>query len=93
MIKNLRILGIIEGISYLILLVIAMPMKYFMGLPLAVKFVGMTHGVLFVVYCSLLTLCMQRFKWSFGFGLYLFIATLIPFGTFVTDKKLNKLEP
>ena len=56
MIKNLRILGIIEGISYLILLVIAMPMKYFMGLPLAVKFVGMTHGVLFVVYCLLLAL-------------------------------------
>ena len=93
MIKNLRILGIIEGISYLILLVIAMPMKYVMCLPLAVKFVGMTHGVLFVVYCLLLALCMQRFKWSFGFGLYLFIATLIPFGTFVTDKKLNKLEP
>lgn len=92
MIKNLRILGNIEGISYLILLLIAMPMKYFMGLPLAVKYVGMAHGVLFVCYCLLLAFSMKQFRWKMGFGIYLFIATLIPLGTFVTDRKLKKLE-
>ncbi len=89
MIWNLRMLGNLEGVSYLILLCIAMPMKYFYDMPLAVKVVGMAHGVLFLAYCVLLSVCLKRFKWTFGFGLYLFAATLIPFGTFVTDRKLK----
>ena len=60
-------------------------------MPLAVRIVGMGHGVLFIAYCILLALCMRRFKWSIGFGIYLFVATLIPFGTFVTDRKLKLL--
>ena len=89
MIKNLRILGNIEGISYLILLGLAMPLKYYFGIPEAVKLVGMAHGVLFLAYCLLLALCMKKFVWKLGFGIYLFIATLIPFGTFITDRKLR----
>jgi len=89
MIKPLRILGNIEGVSYLLLLGVAMPMKYFFEMPMAVKIVGMTHGVLFVAYCVLLALCLKRFNWTLKFGAYLFIATLIPFGTFVTDRKLR----
>lgn len=92
MIKNLRILGNVEGISYLVLLGIAMPMKYLMEIPEAVKIVGMAHGVLFLAYCLQLLLCMKNFKWKFGFGAYLFVATLIPFGTFVTDRKLKNLS-
>ena len=89
MIKPLRILGNIEGVSYLLLLGVAMPMKYFFEMPMAVKIVGMTHGVLFVAYCVLLALSLKRFNWTLKFGAYLFIATLIPFGTFVTDRKLR----
>ena len=89
MIKILRILGNIEGVSYLLLLGVAMPLKYFYDIPEAVKVTGMAHGLLFVSYCLLLALCMGKFKWSFGFGAYLFVATLIPFGTFVTDRKLR----
>ena len=89
MIKPLRILGNIEGVSYLLLLGVAMPMKYYFEMPMAVKIVGMTHGVLFVAYCVLLALCLKRFNWTLKFGAYLFIATLIPFGTFVTDRKLR----
>ena len=89
MIWYLRILGNIEGVSYLLLLGIAMPMKYLLDMPMAVKVVGMAHGVLFLAYCLLLAICMKNFKWKFGFGLYLFISTLIPFGTFVTDRKLR----
>ena len=91
-IQTLRILGNIEGISYLLLLGIAMPMKYFFGIPMAVKIVGMAHGVLFLAYCILLVVQMRANKWNVLFGIYLFVATLIPFGTFVTDRKLAKLS-
>ena len=90
-IYSLRLLGNIEGISYLLLLGIAMPMKYFFGFPMAVKIVGMAHGVLFIAYCLLLALQMKANKWNLLFGIYLFVATLVPFGTFVTDRKLAKL--
>jgi integral membrane protein len=91
MIKILRILGNVEGVSYLLLLFIAMPLKYAYDMPMAVKITGMAHGVLFVAYCMVLALCMKKFRWKLGFGVYLFIATLIPFGTFVTDRKLKFL--
>ena len=91
-IQTLRILGNIEGISYLLLLGIAMPMKYFFGFPMAVKIVGMAHGVLFIAYCLLLALQMRANKWNLLFGIHLFVATLIPFGTFVTDRKLAKIS-
>ena len=91
MIKILRILGNIEGVSYLLLLFIAMPMKYAYDMPAAVKITGMAHGVLFVAYCLLLAVCMKKFTWTLKFGVYLFIATLILFGTFVTDRKIKLL--
>ena len=91
-IYSLRLLGNIEGISYLLLLGIAMPMKYFFGFPMAVKMVGMAHGVLFIAYCLLLALQMRANKWNLLFGVYLFVATLIPFGTFVTDRRLAKIS-
>ena len=90
MIQTLRLLGNVEGISYLLLLGVAMPMKYYFEMPMAVKITGMAHGVLFVAYCLVLALCMKNFNWTLKFGVYLFIATLIPFGTFVTDRKLRK---
>ena len=91
MIKILRILGNIEGVSYLLLLFIAMPLKYAYDMPAAVKITGMAHGVLFVAYCLLLAVCMKKFTWTLKFGIYLFIATLIPFGTFLTDRKFKLL--
>ena len=89
MIQTLRLLGNVEGISYLLLLGVAKPMKYYVEMPMAVKITGMAHGVLFVAYCLVLALCMKNFNWTLKFGVYLFIATLIPFGTFVTDRKLR----
>ena len=86
MIWYLRILGNIEGVSYLLLLGIAMPMKYLLDMPMAVKIVGMAHGVLFLAYCLLLAICMKNFKWKFGFGLYLFMP---PFPSVLSTVKLN----
>ena len=70
MIRTLRILGNVEGVSYLLLLGVAMPLKYAFGLPLAVKIVGMAHGVLFLAYCALLVPCLSENssgKWASAF--------------------------
>ena len=91
MLDKLRFLGNLEGVSYLLLLGIAMPLKYIWEYPMAVKVTGMAHGVLFVAYTILLLLSKFKFKWSLGFSFYLFVATLVPFGTFVTDRKLKSM--
>jgi integral membrane protein len=49
-IRRLRFVGFVEGVSYLVLLFIAMPLKYWAGMPLAVRVVGMLHGVLFILF-------------------------------------------
>jgi len=74
--------GHIEGVSYLVLLLIAMPLKYYANIPEAVKVVGYLHGILFITYCVLLALVMQKMKWKLGKGFLAFILSLIPFGTF-----------
>ncbi|MEM9691427.1 MAG: DUF3817 domain-containing protein [Myxococcota bacterium] len=88
--QKFRTVGIVEGISYLLLLGVAMPLKYVAGIPEAVKVVGWAHGVLFVAYCALLALAWRTLRWSFGKAVILFIASLIPFGTFVTDRRLKE---
>ena len=90
--KRFRTIGLIEGISYLVLLFVAMPLKYFYGMPEAVKVVGMTHGMLFIAYIVLLAMAVEKYNWNIRYALILFVASLIPFGTFYTDKKLKVLE-
>jgi len=90
--KRFRQIGFIEGISYLTLLFIAMPLKYGFDMPMAVKFVGMLHGVLFIAYVILLAMAASKYAWNLKYVGLLFLASLIPFGTFYTDKKLKALE-
>jgi integral membrane protein len=84
-----RAVSLIEGISYLILLFIAMPLKYFFDVPEAVRFAGMLHGVLFCLYCLTLAQVHFKNKWSIPFSIGAFIASLIPFGNFVLDRRLR----
>jgi len=88
-VQDLRIIGFAEGISYLLLLFVAMPLKYAAGLPLAVRIVGTLHGVLFILYvvAALRAACSR--KWPFLRLLEALIASLYPFGTFVFDRKLR----
>jgi integral membrane protein len=79
-------IGHIEGISYLVLLLIAMPLKYMAGIPMAVQVVGYLHGFLFISYCILLAIIMQKMNWSFLKGFYAFVLSLVPFGTFWLHK-------
>ena len=91
-IRVFRMIALAEGISFLTLLCIAMPMKYFMGMPEVVRVVGSIHGGLFVLYVGLLAVTHFRQRWSFMFSLYAFIASVIPFGTFMLDKHLREKE-
>jgi integral membrane protein len=90
--KRFRMVGFIEGISYLVLLLIAMPLKYIYGMPEAVRLVGITHGALFTGYLILLAMAAKKYNWNIRFAIILFVASLIPFGTFYTDRKLKVLE-
>jgi integral membrane protein len=83
----LRIFAFLEGISFLLLLGIAMPMKYLYDEPSLVKSVGMAHGVLFVLYVLFLVIVHFKFKWELPITIKAFIASFIPFGTFYADKK------
>jgi integral membrane protein len=87
-----RIIAFLEGMSFLILLFIAMPLKYMMNQPGAVKHVGMAHGVLFLLYLAALAHVMFIYKWSIWKGLLAVGASLLPFGTFVMDAKMLKEE-
>jgi len=84
-----RLIAFLEGVSYLVLLGIAMPLKYMANMPGAVKYTGWVHGILFVLYVILLFQVWQKDKWKFSKVTWAFIASLLPFGTFVFDKKLR----
>jgi len=78
-----------EGVSYLVLLFVAMPMKYLAGYPQAVRIVGMAHGVLFVMFCLILADLLRRKEFTFNFSVFAFIMSLLPFGTFYLEGKIK----
>ena len=92
LLHRFRMIGIAEGISFLILLLIAMPLKYFLKIPEAVKIAGWMHGALFIGYMYFAVEVMVALKKNIGWCLKTFIAAFIPLGTFVTDKELKKQE-
>lgn len=91
-IRRFRIIGIAEGISFLVLLLIAMPMKYFFKIPEAVKVVGWMHGALFISYLYFAIEVAVIFKKNIGWCIKAFLAAFIPMGTFIMDKELKKEE-
>ncbi|MFM7771008.1 MAG: DUF3817 domain-containing protein [Bacteroidota bacterium] len=92
-IKTLRKVGNIEGISYLLLLGVAMPLKYFADIPTAVKIAGSIHGFLFVWFMFSLMRVWLKAKWSYDKVAIAFILSIIPFGTFYLDQKIKKEYP
>src|SRR6187549_488364 len=92
LLHRFRMVGIAEGISFLVLLLIAMPMKYLMDIPEAVKFTGWAHGALFVAFIYFAFEVMGTFKKSFIWLAKAFVAAIIPFGTFIFDRQLKQEE-
>src|SRR6185436_6211106 len=91
-IKSLRMIGIAEGFSFLILLLIAMPLKYQFGMLLAVKYVGWAHGLLFILYIVAVFAAIKAMNWGFKGVAIALIASLLPAGTFVLDRSLKRRE-
>jgi integral membrane protein len=86
-------IALLEGISYLVLLGICMPLKYALKLPWAVElslYAGWAHGLLFVLYGAFLIACWIKYKWSFGRAALVFFASLLPIAPFIVEKRLKK---
>lgn len=88
----LRKAGIAEGISFLVLLCIAMPLKYYYNQPMAVKVVGWLHGILFIVFIWLAWNYKNGYTKNMKWFALALAAALIPLGTFWFDRKLKKEE-
>ena len=82
-----RLISFLEGISYLLLLFIAVPIKYSQGDESYVKILGMPHGILFVSYIVLAIVIQNQMKWNLKTLGIIGLASVIPFGTFYVDKK------
>ena len=84
-------IGFWEGISYLLLLFIAMPLQYVMNYPEAVRLIGTLHGFLFVGFMAILFYCLLTKALSLKAVIRAFMLSLIPFGTFYLsfDKSVN----
>ena len=89
-ISQLRILGLLEGLSFLLLLGICVPLKYFYDMPEPTKIVGMAHGVLFIAYCVWVVISGKEYRWDLKTITLSLIAGVVPFGTFVADKRFFK---
>lgn len=91
-IHYLRILGLIEGVSFLVLLLIAMPLKYLAGMPVAVRYVGMAHGLLFVLYVAAGAWAGISLRWPLRRTLLVLGAAVLPAGPLLIDRWLGRLE-
>jgi integral membrane protein len=91
-IRQVRLVGILEGISFLVLLGIAMPLKYLAGRPEVVSWVGMIHGVLFVIYVAAIVHAQFVVRWPFKNLVGLLVAAVFPLGPFFAEAWLRREE-
>jgi integral membrane protein len=88
--KVFRIIAFSEGVSYLLLFAISMPLKYIYNMPEPNLVIGYLHGFLFVAYCIYALIIYKEYKWSFLTLIIVLIASLLPFGTFIAESKIFK---
>lgn len=84
----LRLLGFLEGISFIVLVFIAMPIKYIGNNPEPVQVFGQAHGLLFVLFVVYALVVGIKLKWNIKLLFQVLISSIIPFGTFYIDKKI-----
>jgi integral membrane protein len=84
----LRIVAFLEGLSFLLLMFVAMPLKYVWGYTHATMDIGMAHGVLFILYIFMVIPVQSELKWSTSTTLGALVASVLPFGTFIADAKI-----
>ena len=82
-----RMVALLEGVSYLALLLFAMPLKYIWEIEIYVQTIGMAHGLLFIAYIILALFLYQKKFWTKKDFIIILIASILPFGTFFVDRK------
>ncbi len=92
MINTFRVISILEGLSYILLLFIAVPIKYLSNDELYVKILGMPHGLLFMAYILLAFILKPDMKWSNKEFSFVLAASVIPFGTFYIERKYLRVS-
>jgi integral membrane protein len=90
MLKLFKIIALLEGISLLLLLFFAVPMKHLMHEPIYVRVIGMAHGLLFIAYVYLAFMVKGERKWSSKQFALVLLASILPFGTFYMEMKYLK---
>ena len=90
LLKSFRLIALLEGCSYVLLLGVAMPLKYLADMPLAVRIAGSLHGALFVGYAVYAALLLTRGQWTFGRSALAMVVSVVPFATFVFDRSLRQ---
>ncbi|VAW25861.1 hypothetical protein MNBD_BACTEROID06-774 [hydrothermal vent metagenome] len=89
-IKLFKTVAILEGLSFLILLGIAMPLKYIWEYHQPTQVVGMAHGILFIAYVIMVMFIRNQLNWNYKTTFMALIASVLPFGPFMVDRKLLK---
>jgi integral membrane protein len=88
--KSFRVIAWIEAISYLVLLLVAMPLKYLAGVPMAVRIAGGLHGFLFVAFCVALFVVASEKRWPWMKSAKVFVSSLIPGGIVWLEREIRR---
>ncbi|MFN2260873.1 MAG: DUF3817 domain-containing protein [Psychroflexus sp.] len=86
-VRLFRWISTLEAISFLLLLFIAMPLKYIWDMPEYVRIVGMAHGILFILYLIGGYWMFEKLNWSVKILFIVFLSSILPFGPFIVEKK------
>jgi integral membrane protein len=85
--KTFRVISLLEALSFVILLLVAMPIKYILGNPELVRIVGMAHGILFILYNIVALLFKKKLNWSNQILVVVILCSIIPLGPLYVDRK------
>ena len=89
---QLRLLAFLEGVSFLLILLVTMPLKYWFDVTSPNEIIGKAHGFLFIFYCIWVFIGAREYRWNLKIILLALLASLIPFGTFIADAKIFRKE-
>lgn len=93
LLHRLRLVGLLEGVTLLLLLLVAVPLKHAAGLPQAVSVIGPIHGLVFILYAVTLIEAISAGGWTRRAAVLAVLACLLPFGTFLNDRRLRAMRP
>jgi integral membrane protein len=91
--RNFRIVALLEATSFLLLLLVAMPLKYGADQPIAVEIMGPIHGVLFIAYVIMVLAIRDEMSWNLKTSVLVLLGAVVPFGGYVVDRWLERTYP